>query len=963
MATDADNLFKQLPLTASNRPALPRIDYGADDLESLRVRLRLRLPAALPGWNSRLAESGEDYATVLVDLFARLGAILNAYADQRANEGFLRTASLQRSLIDLCSLVDYRLGCGVSAIALQAFLAKPNTSGTLPSGFQLNATPLPSSADRADLVFETLSALEVHSARNELRVVGYDRSSRILRLRVAPGAAQDLLARMDGVYSGLRAGAPILFDDGANLAVVAVAASTEQQGATELRWAAGAAGADQDLAIADLTIRGGARQVMRLAAAERADEIVVGQNTLPVANAVMFTVGAAVLVVSGGLQMPALVLAKNSAAGTITLSRGVVASLRRSATRVLEGTACGATMGTIRAGTTALTRDRTVSKKDFPHTPKPGDQLLLADASGVEMATVASADGLRILLTQPLPRALRPVKQAFDTEARVRYYSVAPDESGTHQTALRPLLLGELGGVFTGGRTILSLDKCHDGLAPQTVLALSDGHQASALRVVNASVVQGKTVLTLGGIASSTLQVATLGLYGPFEHAMHIAGYNRAEATLPVGLSQLDVVGAPPGLVAGLDVVVADLHASEGARITQAQVLTDRTRIALSRPLENAYALGDLRIHGNVVAVSHGASAEPETLGSGDPAAAPQRFGLRRPALAFVPDPAAPRGVSPAVEVWVGEERWHLVDTLAGSGPLDCDWMIEIDDRERAFVVFGDGVHGAPAPSGRNNIVARYRVGHGDASNVAMAAIARMPRVAPFLERSFNPAPASGGAGPEQPVSAKRQAAYRVRTLDRAVSLPDHADLALTFAGIAKARADREREGRGAGSRQTIVVTCAAAGGNPLSLPQKEALLAFLAARSIEPDRLRIRDHRSWPVRLALQVNVAANHAQSAVHRALLAALGAQSTAEGGVGLFAFDRCELGVDLALSDVYLAAMAVAGVDQVLATLFHPEASQAQVADRIVVPADALVTGGDGSSAAVGRLSLQLIGGLA
>lgn len=958
MSDDVDTLFQNLPLTAGNRPSLARIDYAADDLASLQARLRQRLPSALPGWNPRLAEQGDDYATVFVDLFARLGAILGAYADQRANESFLRTATLQRSLIDLCALIDYRLGSGASAIALQAFLAKPDKSGTLPAGFQLNATPLPSATDRADLVFETLAALDVHPARNELRLVGHDRSSRRLRLRTAAGATQDLAATMDGVYAGLRAGAPIVFDDGATLAAVPLAAGTEHDGATQLRWAAGAPAADHDLAIAGLTIHGRARQLMRLAAAERADEILLGQNTLPVANAVMFTVGSAVLVESAGLQMPALVLAKNATARTITLNRGVVASLRRSATRVLEGTACGATTGTLRAGTTALTRDNTDKKKDFPHTPQPGDLLLVADASGVEMVTVASAAGARITLTQPLPRAMRPVKHAFDNEARVRYYSLAPDNPSTHQTALRPLLLGELAGVFTGGHTMLALDKSHDGLAPGTVVALSDGRQAGALRVLRAAVVDGKTLLTLDGLASGTLQVARLDLHGPFEHAMHVAGHDRAEAVLPAGLSQLDIVGQPPGLVPGLDLVVADGEHSEGARITQAQVLGDRIRIALARPLEHAYALGDTRVHGNVVAVAHGASAAPEVLGSGDPGAAPQRFALRRSGLAFVPDATASRGVSPAVEIWVGDERWTVVDTLAGSGPLDRHCMIEIDDRERAFAVFGDGVHGTPPPSGRNNISARYRVGHGSASNVATGAIARMPRAAPFLARTFNAVPASGGAEQELPASAKRQAAHRVRTLDRAVSLADHASLALTVAGIAKARADREREGRGGASRPVIVVTCATTGGNPLSLPQKEALLAFLSARSIEPARVRIRDHRAWPVRLALQVHVAANHAQATVQRALLATLGPD-----GGGFFAFDRRELGADLALSEVYLAAKATPGVDQVLATLFHREGAAAQVADRIVVPADALATGGDGHSAAIGRLTLQLIGGLA
>lgn len=964
MGPDADLSFATLPVTASNRPALPRIHYAADDLATLRERLRQRLPAALPGWNPRLLHDGGDYAVVLVDLFAQMGAILHAYADQRANESFLRTASLQRSLIDLCALIDYRLGSGASAIALQAFIAKPGEHGTLPMGFQLNATPLLSSADRADLVFETRATLEVNAARNQMRLAGYDRSQRTVQLRQASTAVQDIAATMDGVYDGLKAGTPIVFDDAAtpSLTAVPLGAAAELDGATQLRWAAGAAMADRNLAIADLQVWARPRQTMRLAAAERADEITVGQNTLPVVNASMFSVGGAVLVESAGLLLPMLVLAKNASAHTITLNRGVVASLRRSATRVLEGTSCGATTNTIRAGTVVLTRDLTAKKKQFPHTPSPGDLLLLADASGVELATVASAKGETITLTQPIARALRPVQQSFETQARVRFYSIALHNPAIHQTALRALRLSELNGVFVGGHTVLALEKAYDGLTPQTVVALGDGSQSAALRVVKAESVEGKTTLTLEGTANGALRVATLALHGPFEHAMHVAGHDRSEMVLAAGLSQLDIVGSPPGLVPGLDLVVADQGNAEGARIVQVQALAGTTRIALSRPLERAYSLGDTIIFGNVVAVSHGASAAMEVLGSGDPAAAPQRFGLRRPALAFVPDAATRRGVAPDVEVWVGDERWTTVETLAGSGPRDRHCMIEIDDLQRAFAVFGDGVHGAPPPSGRNNIAARYRVGHGAGANVASSAIVRMPRAAPFLERTFNPVPASGGAAQEAPASAKRQAAFHVRTLDRAVSLADHAHLALAFAGIAKARADLEREGTGAAARRVIVVTCAAAGGSALSLPQKEALLAFLAARSVEPARLRIRDHRPWPVRLALQVSVASNHSQAAVQRALLAAFGVQPAEDGSGGFFAFERRELGTDLALSQVYLAAETTVGVDHVLATAFHREGAAPEVADRIRVPTDALATGGDATQPAIGRLTLQLAGGL-
>lgn len=947
--------FTTLPVTGTNRPYLARIDYASDALASLRERLLARLPQALPGWNPALVQDSGDHGVLLAQLFAHMAAILHAYVDQRANESFLRTATLTRSLIDLAQLVDYRVGAGASASALQAFFAKPDKPGQLPAGFKLNAQGTPNTPP---LVFETRTALNLDPSRNLMRLVGHNRSARLLRLRNAPGAQQDARVRLNAVYGGLKAGVPIVFDTGHTLSAVPLAAISELDGATQLSWSPGAPTQDHNLPIADLTLHGKPQQTAKLAASARADEITLGQNQLPVLNARLFARGGAVLVESDGLQFAATVLAKSvpandSPAGSIMLSRGVPASLRRSATRVLRGTFCGRCRKVIRPGDTTLPRE-----KNFTRSPLPGDVLLIIDAVGTEIATVAQVRGPTIVLAQPLTRALRPVSNGFDHYPTIRFHSVTPDSVTTRQSALQSVLLGDLRGAHVGNHTVLTLDKSVDAFSIGTPVGLSDGRLFSAHEITQAESVDGRTRLTLAGRAPERLRVASLNVYGHFAHAMRVAGFDHAEGTLAAGASQLDIAGAPLGLAAGLDLVIADTRHAEGTRITQVQVLAGRVRIALSRPLDFAYALGDAVVYGNVAQVTHGAGGPDEILGGGDPAAAPQRFELRRSPLAWLPDAASPRGVAPAVEVFVGGERWTRVETLADSGPLDRHLLIEIDDRERASVVFGDGNHGAAPPGGRNNIVARYRAGLGASANMAALGINKMPQTAAFLERTLNPAPASGGADREAPEQARQQARLRVRTLERAVSVADHADLALTFAGISKAYAAVEREGRGAAARRVIAITCAAAGGQALSTPQKEALLAHLSARCGEPERLRIRDHRAWPVRLALTVTLLPNFQQADVQRALLAAFGHETG-----GFFHFDQRELGSDLPLSDVYALAEKTPGVDHVLATRFRAERERTpQVVDRIVVPADALATGGHSSSAAVGRLSLQLIGGL-
>ena len=48
-------------------------------------------------------------------------------------------------------------------------------------------------------------------------------------------------------------------------------------------------------------------------------------------------------------------------------------------------------------------------------------------------------------------------------------------------------------------------------------------------------------MLTLQGSAPGNLRVAALALYGPFEHAMRVAGWNRSESVLPAGIPRIAV--------------------------------------------------------------------------------------------------------------------------------------------------------------------------------------------------------------------------------------------------------------------------------------------------------------------------------------------------------------------------------------------------------------------------------------
>jgi hypothetical protein len=600
--------------------------------------------------------------------------------------------------------------------------------------------------------------------------------------------------------------------------------------------------------------------------------------------------------------------------------------------------------------------------------PMPGDLLLLADQVGVELATVASTGGAHagsseprasIQLLHPLARMLGELDEFTGKEKgpAPKIFRVAPYDPAAQVTTLTSMLLGELSGVYAAGKTVLELDRAYEGLKSGTVVAAGDGLKLRATTVLANESIEGKTRLTLEGELDRDMRVAPLALYGPFELAAHVDGYDKSDATLAAGATQLEIDATGTGLAPGAHLLVSGGGSAEAARISLVSEGGGKTLLSLARGLEEAYPLGDTIIYGNAVPVTHGASAPEEVLGSGDPSHPGQRFLLRRSPLAFVPDPTAERGVRAAVELFVGDERWSEVSTLATSGASDQHYVLDIDENERVFVQFGDGVFGAQPASGRNNIRARYRVGHGRAGNVAAGSIVQMPQALPFLESTFNGTDAGGGAERESPSDARRSMQHRVRTLGRAVSLVDYADLALTFSGIAKARADWELQG----ARRGVLLTLAAAGGATPSTELKEALYGFFAERSAAGERLRIRDHRNLPVRLALDLTVQPNFLQADVLRRLWQALGAEDSGDVR-GYFHFDARELGEDLFLSSIYRVVEATRGVKHALATEFHVEGASAQVADRIAIPADALACGGHATDPARGRLSLRLSGGI-
>lgn len=164
---------------SENEPGLQRIAYRlgehGDFMEAMRERLpTLQLPDGDAEGRRPLASlttrSASDPSIALLDAFAVVADVLTFYQERIANEGFLRTATERRSVLELASAIGYTLDPGVAATVNLAFTldAAPNTPRrvSLEPGLQVQSIPGPGELPQ---LFETVEALVARPEWNVLR--------------------------------------------------------------------------------------------------------------------------------------------------------------------------------------------------------------------------------------------------------------------------------------------------------------------------------------------------------------------------------------------------------------------------------------------------------------------------------------------------------------------------------------------------------------------------------------------------------------------------------------------------------------------------------------------------------------------------------------------------------------------------------------------------------------------------
>jgi hypothetical protein len=840
------------PASECNRAGLDAISYRVGTHGQFLATMKARLSTMVVdgvGPDGQTVESfrpltglttrdASDPSIALLDGWATVGDVLSFYQERIANEGYLRTATERRSVLELANLVGYTLRPGVAASVFLAYTLddKQIDPVPIPTGARSQSIPGPGETAQS---FETSEDLLAHREWNNLQVrltipqdPRYDATYKTVRV-------PDDVLHVAGVSTNLKAGDKLLFvfnPDGSDAVVRTVAGIDtkfpDQHTAIRLQAMISAA------AMSCLPVLTNTIDALTL--------LVAGDSASPYAVALDAAKGIRDDLYSGGgtsqvqdpNQWPQVLLDAYDG----TQSPAVEAYLKDFGKQI-RATLIGATtdpnalvepllIGPIAQKRNSLSLARDLRQSFLVNT-------MVGRARAVKVTTKPYADAGTQLLVNIFPALQQTFYQAW---SGATLNAAVPKLSGVY--ALR-------GRVSLFGAASANLPLYDKNGQPKDS-TVSDWHYQADERGDNAYLDQAVDAIepgsyvytvapgtTAGDVVEKVVRVdrvsthprAAYGISGPSTYLAFATSWRTPSTGTPitdlrqtqlyvqsepltliekpitdtVGGNEIELGGLYRELVSGRWVIVAgeraDIPEVSGVKAAELMMIAgldhgfdtslpgDRihTTLTFATDLAYEYKRDSLTIYGNVVKGTHGETRN-ETLGNGDGAKMLQAFTLKQPPLTFVSAPTA-AGADSTLHAYVNDVEWHETDSLAWLGPKDRSFSTATDDAGKTTLTFGDGSHGARLPTGMLNLTAVYRNGIGKVGNVRAEQISLLQTRPLGVKAVINPLRASGGADKETRDLARENAPLSVMPLDRLVSVQDYADFTRRFAGIAKALA------------------------------------------------------------------------------------------------------------------------------------------------------------------------------
>jgi predicted phage baseplate assembly protein len=874
---------KITPVSTANRPGLETLIYRVGRhgtfFETMRARLGNMVVEA-PGADGQIIETfyplrnlttrdTSDPSIALLDSWATLGDVLTFYQERIANEGYLRTATERRSILELARLVGYKLRPGVSATVYLAYTLEDTQIELveIEAGALAQSVPGPGELPQS---FETSENLKAQREWNNLQVrltqpqvITLDNALHLEKMYVA------------GITTNLKTGDFLLlvFNATGEESVIRRVANIESQfeeNRTEIRLQPLTADLAATVPLLEDFVRG-------LEAMVKPGSSTALTGTVKLSNALLNQVR-----LGAGPPPQDWQQFISSTNGVDPDLMEAVDDFHTSVNEALKNP------DDQTVPITATDPSQFVTSLLIPPVPQAVSSLQLGRS--LKTTFLKGADGPAQLLVNFVPELKRDFYTAWAnanlnaTPQALQAVSVLRLQAPLFGAGVSDQPTYYAADVFEGDNIVhtkgelktqdqwikwplngesddtLFLDQAYEAVLPLSYVMVQTPSETAVRQVVHAQTIQrnaygisGKTTrLRLNESWWSTDSEADISetlrhtlVFGqsekltlveePIAEPVEVTDQNLSTGIVLDGLYK----GFPSGrwiILSGERADIPNVSSVKGVELLMVSGLrqidptvpSDKIHTALLLATATAYSYkrDTVSIYGNVVKATHGETTK-EPLGSGDGSQSMQSFLLKQPPLTYVPAPSA-TGVESTLKVYVNDLQWHETDNLVFLGPKDRKFVTKADDAGNTTVVFGNGSQGSRLPTGVLNVNSTYRKGIGKAGNVLADQVSLLQTKPLGVKSVINPLRASGGADKEDRDQARENAPLAVVALDRLVSLQDYTDFTRTFAGIAKASARRLSDGR----HQFIHVTIAGVDDipiDPVSDLYRNLLLALLS--------------------------------------------------------------------------------------------------------------------------------------
>jgi hypothetical protein len=199
------------PMAIYNRPGLDAIAYRVGEhgsfFETMKARLASSDFPALAGLGARTAD---DPSIAMLDAWATVADVLTFYQERLANEGYLRTATERRSVLELARLIGYTPHPGVGATVYLAYEIDSNAEAPveIPVGTKVQSLPGPGELP------QTFEASDKFVARKEWNAIRprLERQQSITRLAFGTDAEPGARIYLKGITTSLKPNDALLIE-------------------------------------------------------------------------------------------------------------------------------------------------------------------------------------------------------------------------------------------------------------------------------------------------------------------------------------------------------------------------------------------------------------------------------------------------------------------------------------------------------------------------------------------------------------------------------------------------------------------------------------------------------------------------------------------------------------------------------------------------------------------------------